>query len=550
MIRVFYFFIILLMLSASASAKITVYGKLTGINGKPISVAHVFLTYPSDEKPIKMTDVQKDGKYKIVIDSEGLWVLHFTGVFHHEYPVVIYSSEPKTINLDVKLRTYNYSHSFSSVKVIGNFNQWLVPRAIKMKKDKDGTYSVIVNSKSDTVFYKLINVRTGGKVEGTNADGYIPSGVDPIGIEGYKSFMVAKKGKVKIVFDPKKIIHSDQTASFKFIPANSFESRFARAYAILEDTRQKFKSELYKSIDEHNWFKFKFNFKPFIDSVKESITSEPDSLIRQVFLLSNFQLKYISTKKHYIDGLTSRQVLDSIPPSSIIWSLEPGSIFIALNNSAFPKSKQNKYIKKILDTNPMARTKEILLSDIIDRNFHSLQYNKILPYLSILLDQYGDSPEALNEGKLYSEKYIILKKGVEAPKFSVKSLVDSSHFTNDSFIGKYYLLNFWSASNHNSIDEISNIEKAVKKIRNKKFEIVTVSLDGSSNEVIQFIGNKTNTSWHNTIEEKGLESQLCKNFEVYSIPKSILVDPKGKIVAIGWDLRGKNLLNTLRKYLQ
>ena len=38
-------------------------------------------------------------------------------------------------------------------------------------------------------------------------------------------------------------------------------------------------------------------------------------------------------------------------------------------------------------------------------------------------------------------------------------------------------------------------------------------------------------------------------FEIYSIPKSVLIDPKGNIAAAGWDLRGGNFLKTLEKYL-
>jgi peroxiredoxin len=549
MVKVSYIFLFSFFFTVSVYAQTTVSGRLTGTEGKPISLAHVFLTYPSDDNPISSVVVQKDGKFKIVINSEGLWVLHFTGIFHHEYQIAIYTGEQKNIRLDVKLQTYNYNRNFSSMKVIGNFNGWSIPKAIALKKDQDGKYSAIVDNKSDTLVYRIINIRTGGKVEGTEADGYTPTGVDSKGIEGYNSFLIAKKGKVKIEFDPRKLVNSDKPTSFKFTPANSFESRFANAYATLEDTRQKYKTELYSHIDEHE-FGFKFDFSHFIDTVKNLLNSEADTLIKQVYQLSYFCLKYMSEPGHEVDSKTSRETLKIIPPNSIVWSLDSASISEVLRYSAIKENLKEKFVREVLDANPMERTKTILLRDEIARRFHALEDKKILPYLAILMDQFGDSPEALNNGKKYADFYVKLKNGVRAPEFSVKSLSDSSHhFTNDSFKGKYYLLEFWATSSSTSKDELANLKKAYDKYGGEKLTIVSISLDSSSVDAVKFIHSNMEIPWLNAIEEKGLDSKLCKSFEVYSLPKSILINPEGIIEAIGWDLRGSNFLKTLKKYL-
>ena len=549
MLRICCFFIISFFFLISAHAKTSVYGTVTGVDDKPIQLAHVYLTYPSDDNPVRSVVVQRDGKYKIEIDTKGLWILHFTGLFYHEYPLAVFCNDSKDIKLDVKLRTYNYSDNFSTAKVVGNFNDWALPRGILLKKSSDGTYSAIVDNKSDTVKYSLINVRTGGKVEGTNADGYIPNGVDPKGIEGYTSFLIKKKGKVKIVFDPQKLIRSNQPSGFKFTPEDSFESIFAHAYAILEDTRQKYNSLLYAHLAAFK-FNFKFDFTPFIDSVETMMEFEPGGLIHQVLQLSYFGLKYMSNKEHYIDVKTAKQTLKDIPPSSVVWSLEPEYIFNAMDNAAFTKPERTQYINEVLKSNPMARTKAVLLHNEIERKFHSLQYIDILPYLSILLDQVGDSPEAIADGKTFS-RYIKLKAGSDAPEFSVRSLSDSTHyFTNKSFRDKYYLLNFWSSTNPASIDEIEHLKKEYKKYGIKKLNILSVSLDSISYNASNVIKTKINIPWDIAFAPNEFENKICKSFEVYSIPKSILINPKGKIVAAGWELNGENLKETLKKILE
>jgi len=55
--------------------------------------------------------------------------------------------------------------------------------------------------------------------------------------------------------------------------------------------------------------------------------------------------------------------------------------------------------------------------------------------------------------------------------------------------------------------------------------------------------------WLHAFVEKGFESDLAKRFEVMGIPKPILVDENGNILALETDLRGENLEKTLEKFL-
>ncbi len=52
--------------------------------------------------------------------------------------------------------------------------------------------------------------------------------------------------------------------------------------------------------------------------------------------------------------------------------------------------------------------------------------------------------------------------------------------------------------------------------------------------------------WFNSLLP-GFDSETAKAFEVVGIPKPVLVGPDGHIIAIGEDLRGARLLDTLAK---
>jgi peroxiredoxin len=540
MTRLSSFFLILFLFSTYSSAGTIVYGNVTGTEGKPMLLANVFLNRPNDDRIVKSLTIRKDGKFSMKIDSSGIWIVRFTGVYHRQYVIAIYIDTQKSINLNVKLEPYNYGDDFKRAMVIGNFNNWHFPSAIPLKENQDGTFSASIKSNYDTVVYRLINTGVRGQAEGTQATSFAYNGKG-----GYNTLLIGKKGKVKIVFDPRKIVQSEQRVSFTFGLSDSIESRFARAYSILEDTR-------YQYTDSRTGPKRteKFDFTVVIDSVKKLHDNEPNPLVRQVLQLSYFGLNMMSARPHDVDNLICRKVLDEIDPNSIVWSLEPLYISEAMKPQPFRRGRAD-YLHKVLDTNPIERTKVILLLNEIIRNNAMFRPNdEILPYLEILIDQYGDSPEALQERERPSS-IIRLKEGVRAPAFSVLSLSDSNqYYTNDSFKGKYYLLDFWTTSNAASIDEIKFLQNAYDLYKGKDFVIVSISLDSSVKDVVNFQHGKWKMPWLNAIMDHGFNNQICKDYEVYSVPKLVLVDSHGNVVDSGWNLRGDSLKKVLKNILE
>ncbi len=61
---------------------------------------------------------------------------------------------------------------------------------------------------------------------------------------------------------------------------------------------------------------------------------------------------------------------------------------------------------------------------------------------------------------------------------------------------------------------------------------------------------KNISDWGNVLVPDGFDSEVARKFELSAIPRSILVDPEGKIVAIDDDARGTKLLLLLEKQLR
>jgi peroxiredoxin len=115
-----------------------------------------------------------------------------------------------------------------------------------------------------------------------------------------------------------------------------------------------------------------------------------------------------------------------------------------------------------------------------------------------------------------------------------------------SMRGQYVLVDFWASWCRPCRMENPNVVKAYKKYHSKGFEILGVSLDDNSNKWKTAI-EADNLTWKHVSELKGWQSDVCRKYNINSIPFSILLDKEGKIVAT--NLRGEELDKKLKELL-
>lgn len=152
-------------------------------------------------------------------------------------------------------------------------------------------------------------------------------------------------------------------------------------------------------------------------------------------------------------------------------------------------------------------------------------------------------------GKRTMEKIEIGKRrqaGAQATDFTQND-INGKPFTLSSLRGKYVLVDFWASWCAPCRAENPNVVKAYTALKDKNFEIVSVSLDAGKSQWEDAI-KKDGMPWIHVSDLKYWKNDVALMYGINSVPQNILIDPKGVIVAK--NLRGENLLAQLEAFIK
>ena len=136
--------------------------------------------------------------------------------------------------------------------------------------------------------------------------------------------------------------------------------------------------------------------------------------------------------------------------------------------------------------------------------------------------------------------------GTMAPEIEIAG-VDGKTIKLSDYKGKYVLIDFWASWCGPCRRESPTLVKAYEQYKDKNFTIFSVSLDNNKEKWMAAI-QADGLNWQ--AHGSSLSSWNCpvaRRYNVSSIPHSLLIDPQGKVIAIG--LRGEQLLSQLAQIL-
>lgn len=577
--RTILFVIISLFLSIDSFADVKISGRLFGSDGKPMKVADVIVTNVANRRDVNIYPVKADGSFLFRLSPNGIYNITFAGVNHlnYEFSLMTFDKDEE-IDLEVKLSPYKIGKILDELYVIGSFNAFSFDDGlIEMKKQSDGTFIAEVPNEGDTLYYQILGAVTEPElrsINGTMSDAYIYDGGGD-----YRSILFTKDKQVKIIFDPSKL-NLPYTS-----PELSSKSKQFNQYLAVQNEFNEISRNFWRKFIEEGGFDNEAEYDRILNTIfstLENYYNEYDDLRIRVFALDkyiNFSI-YANTKRHKVNSKLVTEIFNLINPQSAFWSMYP---FYTLRILNYDKSDKTKlYIQKIIDENKdknaTRQIKQYLTAVNLIANYNNEKYiedalkefleadqslylaasiaynsNDSLVFKALykfLLDKYPDSWSAKRAKFEWDEnRNIQLNKII--PDFKLASLDNPNYIiTRETLKGKFILIDLWATWCGPCIGELPHLEKAYEKFKNKNFEIFSISFDRSPEIVKRFRQGKWSMPWIHAFAEGAFDGEIGQKFEVIGIPKPILIDPQGKIIALESDLRGNRLEKTLEKFIK
>ena len=200
--------------------------------------------------------------------------------------------------------------------------------------------------------------------------------------------------------------------------------------------------------------------------------------------------------------------------------------------------------------NPIDFKNELMIiKNIVQEKFEKQKYlNEVVKLIEQAKQQEDyifQQKNRVNEEKNIREQ-LEINIGAIAPEINLKS-PDGKLIALSSLKGKVVLLDFWASWCRPCRAENPNVVRLYNKYKDKGFTVYSVSLDQNKDKWMAAI-TQDQLTWSNHVSElTGWKSSAGNKYGVSSIPKTFLIDAKGKIIA--YDLRGNDLEKKLSEIL-
>ena len=544
--QILLFGLLIFGMTSYTNAKIKVYGKITGYDGKPTMLAHVAKSDDDAFAPLATADAQ--GNYSLYLDDTGFYSLTFFGTFHLYKEVKFYiPKELNEINIDVQLPPIVISNP-NKVRLIGDFNSFKFDSEAIPFTLKDGKYTATVPNSGDTLRYQLLyelSPKEGLRsFNGSQADFYVKDrGNDFI------SCILTKEKNVQIMFDSTKYANSAVKALVS--SKDSLTSKFLNLFVDCGKLRNNFLYYAQQKIVNKSYDSIEIVKLEYVDKYISKIEAESNPLIRALYIYNLWEIaSYGGNTKTCTDknlAKYSQELIKAFDAKSNIWENYYDLFYII---EAIESPFTNSYYQNVVANHPNPDVRDLALYKLLE-NTEAEKYKQYRDeYIQKYKTQFPNGRYIKTALRKYSPDRAI-EIGKTIPDFKLPRLENlKDTLTANDLRGKYTLVDIWGTWCAPCRSEMPYLDSAFNIFKDKNFNIISIAFDRTPETVQKFREGKWKMPWTHAFVTGMYENPIADSFQIIGVPTVFLIDPNGKIIEDDSNLRGEDLIPTLQKHIK
>jgi hypothetical protein len=253
-----------------------------------------------------------------------------------------------------------------------------------MEQREDSTYMIRFSTTASEMAYQILIGRMA--ILGTDADDFVFDGKG-----GYRAVVKNTDDQIRVIFDPRLLIRSNTEAIVQWQDTNRV--KFAGILTDIYNRRRLYEEALKKHREAGGTFaSFSYDWSKVLKQLAGRINRESDSLTRQALLLGYLDLSTCDATKQ-LDQKMIRMALDSIPPGSALWAINPRLIPLAVERAA-DTTKYADYTQQVIEQNIDPIVQAVLLYDGLVIAHRNNKADIARQYYNRLMTEFGNTPYA------------------------------------------------------------------------------------------------------------------------------------------------------------
>ncbi len=553
--------------SYQAGAQTVVSGRVLGADGEVMPATHVELrSFYGGRQALRVIPAP-GGRYQVDIADRGLVRLTFMGPLHKAHTVVVLA-EDEPVELDVQLQRAWMDTDQSYTRIATDHTRFEYDLGVPLEEQADGSFAAMVEAPDDTLIYEMpaatSQVYAGWVFGEISADRFVYTP------KGYRAAVASPEAQVRVTVRPRRLGTEEAPK-----PVIIFGAANRRAGILWE---------FYQELQKAGRFQFtravqasRASFSSALSEERERAARDRENVLRQEILALEIDIeretdpfrrelllmRYLSQtsgipffrQSVYRFGVRFgleaiiepnpiylKRAIEVIDPASMGWAVHPALLQVLVEQTK-ASAAAVAYVEAVKAGHPVAAVQRFAFFNLIDGLFarHGLT-PEVVAYLEQYQQRYGEDDELL-EDNLPLGRPLKVAAGRRAPGFLASSRGRRRGVLSDSLEDRVVLLDFWASW----CDACARDEDALRQARaaygHGDFQIMRAVLDLEERPE-EAPGEMP---WLLYQGADGFKSPIAAGYEVMTLPHRVLIDRDGVVLAVGGELFGERLMQTLER---